>query len=90
MELDGLAVGEIVFFGEECGAEGGLAVVAELLVGEAGEDGGLAHTRVTHCDQLYLVHLFPLLFRHYRFIISQASPIHASYALPPSQSIQGI
>ena len=44
MEFDGLAIGEVVFFGEECSSESGLAIVAELFIGEAGEDGGLAHT----------------------------------------------
>lgn len=44
MEFDGLAIGEVVFLGEECGSEGGLAIVAELFIGEAREDGRLAHT----------------------------------------------
>lgn len=64
MELDGFAHGEGVLLGEEGGAEGGFAIVIELLVGEAGEDGGLAHSRVAHRDQLNLVDLVALLLRH--------------------------
>lgn len=41
MEFYGLACGEGVFFGEEGSTEGGFAVVIELLVGEASEDGSL-------------------------------------------------
>lgn len=44
MELDGLAIGKSVFFSEKGSTEGRLAVVAKLLIGEASEDGCLAHT----------------------------------------------
>jgi hypothetical protein len=81
MELDGLAIGEGVLLGEEGGPEGGLAVVAELLIGKASEDGGLADARVAHCDQLDLVHFLALLLRHYRFIISPSSPSISSISI---------
>jgi hypothetical protein len=65
MKFDLLVVGETVLFGEEGGAQGGLVVVVELLVGEAGEDGGLAHSRIAHRNQLQLRHL-PLFLVHSR------------------------
>ena len=48
MEFDVFAVGERVFFCQEGRSECGLAVIAKLLVGEAGEDGSLTHSGVSH------------------------------------------
>ncbi len=71
MELDETVVGESVFLGEEGCAESGLAVVVEFLIGEACEDGGLAHARVAHRDQLQLrdFALFLLYFRHDKVLV---------------------
>jgi hypothetical protein len=42
VKLYGLPVGESMLFSQKGSPESGFAVVVELLVGEPGEDGGLA------------------------------------------------
>ena len=69
VEFDVFAVGERLFFCQKGRSECGFAVIAELLVGEAGKDGSLAHSGVSHCDEFDLAHFFSLLLAHYRFII---------------------
>ena len=64
MEFDGFGIGERMFFGQKCRSEGGLAIIVEFLVGEAGEDGGLPHSCIPNCDKFDLryVALFFLCF----------------------------
>ena len=64
MKFDGFGIGERMFFCQKCCSEGGLAIIVEFLVGEAGEDGGLAHSRIPNCDEFDLsdVGLFFLCF----------------------------
>ena len=64
MEFDGFGIGERMFFGQKCRSEGGLAIIVEFLVGEAGEDGGLPHSRIPDRDEFDLsdVALFFLCF----------------------------
>ena len=67
MKFDLLVVGECVLLGEEGCAQGWLAVVIKFLVGEAGEDGGLADIGVAHCNQFelsYLAFALLLIFGH--------------------------
>jgi len=59
-------IGKSMLLGQKSGPKSRLTVIAEFFIGKASENGGLANSRISNCDQFYLsdITLLILYFRH--------------------------